>query len=640
MKFAPSGYYVESYVKCANCGLLIFKDQLDRTIDGAPKLFCSSWCADWFEARACGGDLDALGRSPALRQEPSVSGDWDVVTMNIMESAMISICREMGISMMKTAYSTIFNEGLDFTCGLASPEGELIAVAEYCPSMIGGMPLIIKTIVQEIPLKDFEPGDVIMHNDPHRGGLHLPEHTLIKPFYLDGELLGFAVCIGHVAEIGGAVPGAFNGEATEVFQEGLCVPPVKIKVRGEDNRDVWRLLLANVRTPRYNFGDFRAMIGAVDLGERRMIELIRKYGVGAFRKTCRDLLDYAERRMRAEIAAFPDGRYSFEDVVENDGITADRHVIHVDVHVAGDQFIADFTGTAPQTRGPINCTLAVAMGATYNAVLHMTDPSIPRNSGAFRPIRIIAPPGTLANVNHPAPEVAGNTEVHPRFCGIIFGAMAQCVPDRVMASEANTGGNFVFGGTHPDTGEYFVCYDVMYGGWGGRREADGNDTVVTINGNCRHNPTEVFETRYPWRVETFALTPDSGGAGRRRGGLGFTRTLLATAGEMTVSQCTDHHEVPPWALDGGQPGGLGATEILTGGSGAWRTMKEAFGKASSSKFARVTVKKGDRVRITVPGGGGFGDPALRERELVEEDLREGYVSPRSAAENYKLQPNQ
>ncbi|MGE4248986.1 MAG: hydantoinase B/oxoprolinase family protein [Parvibaculaceae bacterium] len=635
MKFSTSGYHVERYVKCANCGKLIFAGGIARDVTGASARFCSQWCIDWLVAR----EARQFDRLPdGATERAATDARWDVVTMNIVESAMISICREMGISMMKTAYSTIFNEGLDFTCGLADRDGELIAVAEYCPSMIGGMPLIIKTIVQEIPLEEFQPGDIVMHNDPHRGGLHLPEHTLIKPIFIADELVGFSVCIGHVAEIGGAVPGAFNGEATEIFQEGLVVPPVKIKVRGEDNRDVWKLVLANVRTPRYNYGDLRAMIGAVDLGERRMIDLIRKYGIETFRTTCRDLLDYAERRMRAEIASFPDGRYGFDDVVENDGIEARQYRIHVDVHVRGDEFIADFTGSDPQARGPINCTLAVAMGATYNAVLHMTDPSIPRNSGAFRPIRILAPPGTIANVNHPAPEVAGNTEVHPRFCGVIFGAMAQCVPERVMASEANTGGNFVFGGVDPENGEYFVCYDVMYGGWGGRAEADGNNTVVTINGNCRHNPTEVFETRYPWRVETFALTQDSGGAGRHRGGLGFSRTLLATSVDMTVSQCTDHHEVPPWALFGGKPGGLGSTLIRHEGTKDWRTVKEAFNKASSSKFARVTVRPGDRVRITVPGGGGFGDPRSRNPGLIENDLAEGYISRRKAMEDYGYAP--
>jgi len=629
MRLSQNGLYVEEYRKCRNCGRLVFDDGI-RATDGA--LMCSDWCVVWSALRAEGqpGPRPSAGEPPRTM---SSAADWDMVTMSVIDSAMVSICREMGISMMKTSYSTIFNEGLDFTCALALASGELIAVADFCPSMIGGMPLIISTIIKEMGLSAFHEGDVIIHNDPHRGGLHLPEHTLIKPFFIDGEVAGFAACIGHIAEIGGAVPGAFNGEATEIFQEGLRVPPVKIKDRGVDNNDVWKLMLANVRTPRYNYGDLRAMIGAVELGERRIRELIGKYGKDVFARSCRDLMDYSERRMRAELAGFADGRYSFEDTVEDDGIEAKPYRIHVDVHVMGDEIVADFTGTAQQAKGPINATLGVAMGATYNAFLHLTDPSIPKNSGAFRPLRVIAPPGTIANVDFPAPEVAGNTEVHPRFAGIILGAMASCAPDRVMASEAGTGGNFVFGGVHPDHEEYFVCYDVIYGGWGARADADGNDTVVAINGNCRMNPTEVFETRYPWIVEECALIPDSGGAGRHRGGLGFRRTLLARA-DMTASQCTDHHIIPPWALFGGCEGSRGATLIRFAEAPDWRSVSDAFGKVSSSKYARIAIRSGDRVRIEVPGGGGFGDPANRSPEALAEDVAEGFVTRAAARRDY------
>ncbi len=432
----------------------------------------------------------------------------DMVTMNILDSSMVSICREMGILLMKTSYSTIFNEGLDFTCGLADTNGDMLAVAEFCPAQIGGMPLLMKTCAQEIPFHTIDEGDVILHNDPYRGGLHLPEHTFFKPFYVDGELMGFAVCIGHVAEVGGMVPGGFAGEATEIFHEGLRVPPIKIKKRGQDVDEVWKLLLANVRTPRHNYGDYRAMIGAVDLGERRVGELIRKYGKDVFKQTCTDLMDYSERRMRAEIAAFPDGRYSFEDWVENDGIEEKPYRLQVEIFVQGDELVADYRGSSLQARGPINATLGVTLGATYNALLHMTDPSIPKNSGCFRPIRVVAPPGLVVNVNYPGPSVAGNTETHPRLAGIVLGAMSQCAPDRVMAAESGTGGNFVFGGFHPDYDEYYACYDLMSGGWGGRAHADGNDAVICINGNCRFNPTEVFETRFPWRVEEFSLVQE------------------------------------------------------------------------------------------------------------------------------------
>lgn len=558
----------------------------------------------------------------------------DMVTMTILDSSMVSICREMGILLMKTSYSTIFNEGLDFTCGLADTNGDMIAVAEFCPAQIGGMPLLMKTCAQEIPFDTLEEGDVILHNDPYRGGLHVPEHTFFKPFYVDGELMGFAVCIGHVAEVGGMVPGAFAGEATEIFHEGLRVPPVKIKKRGQDVEEVWKLLLANVRTPRYNYGDYRAMIGALDLGERRICALIRKYGKQVFKQTCGDLMDYSERRMRSEIAAFPDGRYSFEDWVENDGIEEKPYRLHVEIFVQGDELIADYRASSLQARGPINATLGVTMSATYNALLHLTDPSIPKNSGCFRPIRVVAPPGLVVNVDYPGPEVAGNTETHPRLAGIVMGAMAQCIPERVMAAESGTGGNFVFGGYHPEYDEFYACYDLMSGGWGGRAHADGNDAVICINGNCRFNPTEVFETRFPWRVEDFSLVQDSGGAGAHRGGLGFRRTLRAVNAEITASQCTDRHRVQTWSLFGGKGGANGATLFKRGGSSDWLTAKQAFGKVSTSKYANIRLMPDDRVRISVSGGGGFGDPKQRDRALIEEDLREGYISTEGARRDY------
>jgi N-methylhydantoinase B/oxoprolinase/acetone carboxylase alpha subunit len=559
---------------------------------------------------------------------------FDMVTMNIIDSTMVSICREMGIVLMKTSYSTIFNEGLDFTCALTDTEGNMIAVAEFCPAQIGGMPLLIKTCAQEIPLATLDEGDVIIHNDPYRGGLHVPEHTLFKPFFVDGELMGFCVAIGHIAEVGGMVPGGFAGEATEIFHEGFRVPPIKIKKRGRDVPEVWKLMLANVRTPRHNHGDLRAMIGALDTGEKRIAELVHKYGKAVFRKTCADLMDYAERRMRHEIAAFPDGHYSFEDWVENDGIEDKPHRLFVTVHVQGDEMVVDFTGSAPQAKGPINATLGVAWSATYNAVFHLTDPTIPKNSGCFRPVRVLAEPGTVTNVDYPAPEVAGNTETHPRLAAIVIGALAQCVPERVMAAESGTGGNFVFGGEHPEHDEYYACYDLMSGGWGGRAYADGNDAVIAINGNCRFNPTEVFETRFPFVVETYALLPDSAGAGAHRGGLGFQKTLRAVAPEITASQCTDRHKVKTWALFGGGQGRNGATLFQQQGRSDWRTTVDAYGKRSSSKFSNIALHAGDRVRLEVSGGGGYGDPKTRERALVEEDLREGYVTPAAARRLY------
>lgn len=562
----------------------------------------------------------------------------DFVTMNILESSMVSLCKEMGIVLMKTSYSTIFNEALDFTCGLADMNGDMIAVADYCPAQIGGMPLLVKSCLKEIPIGEIEEGDVILHNDPYRGGLHTPEHTFFKPIFVDGEIMGFAVAIGHIAEVGGMAPGGFCGEATEIFQEGLRIPPVKIKKRGKDNIEVWKLLLANVRTPRVNYGDLRALIAAVDLGEKQMTQIYKKYGKEKIKETVNDLLLYSERRMRAELEAIPDGIYAFSDKIESDGIDADRtYTVAVEVHKRGGEIIVDYHGSSPQASGPINATLGVATSAAYNAVLHMTDPTIPRNSGCFRPIRVMAPPGTIVNVDFPAPEVGGNTETHPRIVGTILGAMAPAVPNRVMAAEGATHCNFVFGGVDADTKEFFACYDLEAVGWGGRAFADGNDGVDSINGNCRITPVEVYETRFPWRIESLAFNVDAGGAGEYRGGAGYTKQMLCLNDEIICSQMTDRHLLAPWGLNGGTEGGVGATLVMKNGREDWQTMREAYGKASTSRYSNVSIRRGDRVRLVTPGGGGYGDPAKRDPAAVAEDVREGYVSKAAAQKHYGYQ---
>ena len=364
MRFSSNGYYVEKYVKCDNCGMLIYGAGIAGTRHARSALFCSDWCVEWSALKKTGRDdirlpivQPALPTEQARKPQPERTVPVDMVMANILDSTMVSVCREMGILLMKTSYSTIFNEGLDFTCALADAKGDMIACAEFCPTMIGGMPLLIKTCAQEIPFDTLKEGDVLLHNDPLSRRLHCPEHTFFKPFFVDGELLGFAVCIGHIAEIGGMVPGAFCGEATEIFHEGLRVPPVKIKKQGVDVEEVWKLLLANVRTPRQNYGDLRAMIGSVDLGVERIGQIVRKYGKEVFRQTCEDLMDYSERRMRAELSAFPDGMYSFEDVIENDGITRTQYTVAVDLHVQGDELVADFSRSSRQARGPINATL-------------------------------------------------------------------------------------------------------------------------------------------------------------------------------------------------------------------------------------------------------------------------------------------
>jgi N-methylhydantoinase B/oxoprolinase/acetone carboxylase alpha subunit len=559
----------------------------------------------------------------------------DYVTLNIVSSVLNSICRDMGVTLMRTSYSTIFSESLDFACALALPNGELIATADFCPSMIGGLPLLLRSFVKEIAFDELREGDVLVHNDPYRGGLHTPEHTFIKPIFVDGELVGLALSIGHVCEVGGMAPAGFAAEATEVFHEGIRVPPVKIRREGKDVPDVWRMMLANVRTPRYNLGDFRALIAATDLGERRLAALVRKHGKDAFGAIVDQLMAYSERRMRAEIAKIPDGRYQFEDFMDDDGRDDKEFRVAITVFVQGDEIIVDYHGSDPQARGPINTTLGVSTGAAYNAILQLTDSTIPKNSGCFRSIRVLAPPGTIVNVDYPGPSVGGNTETHIRLAYGVMGALAPVLKDRCVATDGSSHSNFLFGGKDPRSGEFFCCYDLTSVGWGGRSFADGNDALSAINGNCPHTPVEVFEFRYPWHMEEYALVQDSGGAGRYRGGLGIRKTMRSCDAEMTFSYLSDRHRRAPWGLHGGLPGGKSQLLIERGGSEEWVTVAQAFNKVSPSKFANVPIHPGERIRIVSPAGGGWGLPQERDRAAVEEDVREGYVSAERAAALYE-----
>lgn len=558
----------------------------------------------------------------------------DMVALSILDSRLVQIAREMGITLMKTSYSTIFNEGLDFSCGLGDPQGNLIGSAEFNPSQIGGLPLVMRTCIEEIPLESLEDGDVIVHNDPYRGGMHTPEHSFIKPVFVDGELVAFAVSVGHVAEVGGMVPGGFAGEATEIFHEGLRVPPVKIRRRGEDVADVWKLMLANYRTPRQNYGDFRALISSVDTGAERLAELVHEHGVAGFRRLVAQLMDYAEARMRAEIRAIPDGVYSFEDTMEDDGIMDRPSTIAVDVFVQGEEVVVDFHRTDAQARGPINAVLSVARSASYNAILHLTDPSIPKNSGAWRPIRVVAPPGRVVNCDYPAPEVGGNTETHIRIAYTVIGALSRALPERAIASDGGTHSNFLFGAHDPRSDEYVVCYDFSGAGWGARAFADGNNAVNCINGNSRMSPVEVFETRFPWLVEQLRLVPDTGGPGRFRGGLALEKDMVARGADITVSAMADRHKTPPFGLFGGRPGRLGAFLVDRGARNEWRDFCADSGKRSPSKFANVVIKDGDRVRIRTPGGGGYGPVGQRDPALVDQDLAEGWITPLGAVFDY------
>lgn len=561
----------------------------------------------------------------------------DPVTLTVMNNAFVNICREMGITMMRTAFSPIFNEGLDFSCVLFDRHANLIGQAEFCPAQIAAAVYATRWTIEELGVEAFEPGDIVLHNDPYRGGTHMPEHLVLKPVFHEGHLVGFLANIGHLAEIGGKAVGSFASDATEIFQEGLRLPPVKIMKRGEHDMEIWRILMTNHRTPRNTWGDINAQIGSLHVSERSFLSLIDRYGRETVEQAATELLDYSERWMRNEITAIPDGSYSFTGQQEDDGVVDQPVTYHVEVTVKGDELIVDWTGTDPQTLGPINATYAVIAGAVYNAVFHLTNANIPKNHGAYRPIRIIAPPGSAVNVMYPRPCVAGNTESHAKLADMVIAALAPALPDRVAAGEGGTACNFLFGGVHPKTGDFYANYHLEGGGWGATSYQDGNDAIIVKNGNCRNTPVEIFETRYPLRTIKYELIPDSGGAGRQRGGLGTRRIMRVTEGaEITANALLDRTKpgFGAWGIDGGGIGGRAAIRVKQRGDTEFRTFSEVFGTRSPSKFTNVTLREGDEVLIDSPGGGGYGDPHGRDHGQIERDLFEGFVSPERARELY------
>jgi N-methylhydantoinase B/oxoprolinase/acetone carboxylase alpha subunit len=542
--------------------------------------------------------------------------------------------------MSRAAYSPILSEGFDFSCALFDSQAEMVAQAEFNPVHLGSMPYAVEWSIKEIGVENLEPGDVILHNDSFRGGTHLTDFTMMAPVFYDGVLVAIPAVRGHQIDIGGSAPGGFPGDATEVFQEGIRCPPIKIHRAGVEATDVWKLLLANVRLPRVVHGDFRAMFGAIKVAERRVIEYCEKYGVEVFAQAHADIKDYSERRMRAEIAKLPDGVYEAEDFLDDDGIAPGRIRIACRLIIDGDVVVTDFLGTDPQCRGPVNATFGVTASQVYTVLFQMTDPRMPSNHGAFRPIKIFAPPGTMVNANYPAAVFGGNTETSSRIMDVLHRCFAQAVPERAIGGCFGTCHNFTAGSRHPEEGDYSIIYVYHEGGWGGRVSGDGLTAEINPVGNDKNQPVEIFESHFPWLYEEYSLNEDSAGAGQTRGGLGIRQRMRLLSEEGVINLISERFELPP-------TGALGGTSPRPSPCGHYNDFRlkrptdedfvhvtEAFGTVSPSKFARKVIPKGTIVENVTIGGGGYGDPFTRDPEAVRDDVRDGYVSRQAAKELY------
>jgi N-methylhydantoinase B len=558
----------------------------------------------------------------------------DPITLSVTANFLRTLTEEMGQSLQATAYSCVFSEALDFSCAVFDDTGDLIGQGNFIPSQLAATTFAVKEIQRQFGADGLAPGDIVLHNDPFSGMNHLPEHMVLRGVFLDEKLVGYVACIGHMAEVGGLAAGGFPGDAQEVFHEGLRLPPVRLVKRGELDRDLWAVILANGRTPRVMAGDLRAMMGVLTVGERRLIELVRRHGVARYREIVGAIKDYSERRMRAVISEIPDGTYTASElIIDNDGWVDEPSRVTVAVTVDGDELHVDFAGSDPQCRGACNSTEVATICAAYNALMYLADSEIPVNDGRYRPIRVSAPSGTVVNADFPASTVGGNSEVHPSLVALIWRALADAVPDGLGASGGATWMLASFGGTDRGTGDMYSGLFIEMQGWGGHSRADGWNAVGANNGNCPLTPVEIYESRYPLHHHSYGLDEGSGGAGRYRGGLGTVRVVELTD-ELTLSCYHSAERMLPWGLRGGGPGTVSSLRVKCPGDDGFSSFKERFGVRCASKFTNVRLVRGTVLELKVGGGGGYGNPAERAPEAIARDLLDGYYDEDAVAGAY------
>lgn len=523
----------------------------------------------------------------------------DPITLEVLRHALAGVAEEMNGSLIRSAYSPNIKERRDCSSALFTPEGEVVAQAESIPVHLGAMPFSVRAAVAAV--RDWREGDVVVLNDPYLGGAHLPDITFVAPAFANGALVALVACRAHHADIGGGAPGSLTPTARDIYGEGLRIPPIRLWRGGNLDEDLQRLLLQNVRTPEERWGDLRAQGAACATGIARLRDLVARYGVESLREGMRAVLDYSERRTRAAISSLPRGTAEFVDYLDDDGAGGGPLPVRVRVEVRGDTVRVDFSGSAPQVRGPVNAVLAVTASAVYFSLRALTDPTIPPNAGCYRPVEIVAPEGTIVNPRPPAPVAGGNLETSQRIVDAVLGAFAQLVPDRVPAASQGTMNNIAVGGSDPRTGQPYTLYETIGGGSGARPDGDGVDGVHTGMTNTLNTPVEALELAYPLRVERYELRPGTGGRGRFRGGWGIRRDLTPLGHIAHVSLLTDRRRTRPYGLAGGEPGAPGENVLIRGGEEIVLPGK-----------AELDLHPGEILSVRTPGGGGYGAPAREE----------------------------
>ena len=550
----------------------------------------------------------------------------DPITLEVLRHRFFAIAEEMGAALIRTAYSTNIKDRRDASCALFDRHGETIAQAEHIPIHLGVLPWGVKGALQHIDIDALQPGDAILHNDPYIGGTHTPDLILFVPIFYEGQLVAFAANLAHHIDIGGMVPGSLSPRATEIFQEGIRFPPVKIRKGGVLDEEILAIHHHNVRTAYEGQGDLLSQLAANHVGERRFVEMCDEFGLATVQEGIIALADYCERRMQAELQAIPDGTYHFCDVMDSDGVGDDPVKICVRIDVAGDHLRFDFSGSSPQTRGPVNAVRPMTLSSVYYAVKAITDSTIPPNAGTFRGLEVYTPEGTVVNARFPAPTGQGNSVTCQRIVDVLLGALAQAVPERVCAACTGSMNGIHIGGFDQANARYFSHVETYGGGYGATVDGDGESGVHTHMTNTRNAPVEVIEAVLPVKVESYALVSDSEGPGQYRGGFGIRRVFRIEADEIHGTTSTDRTVSGPWGLAGGQSA-QGPQHRLVRANGDEITLP------AKAAFALAT---GDLFVVETAGGGGWGDVQQRDPQAVRVDVAEELISPERASRVYGI----
>ncbi|MCH2394398.1 hydantoinase B/oxoprolinase family protein [Oceanibaculum sp.] len=556
------------------------------------------------------------------------AGALDPVTLTVIQAGLQQVCNEMDLAFQRAAFSPVISETLDRSDGIYRREtGELIAQGDTgLPVFVGTMQFSTQAVIQRA--RNPQPGDVYIVNDPYLGGTHLMDVKFVRPFFYKGQLWAWLANTGHWPDFGGMVPGGFSAKATEVEQEGLRLPPVKLFKQGEIDEEILSIIFSNIRIADQRIGDVKAQAAALAVGDRRLSALLDRYGADTVDAAIVELKSRAEQQMRAKIATIPDGTYEGTAYVDSDGVVDEPLKIAMKVRKEGTDLHFDMAGSSPPCQGPMNSVLATTKSSIYLAMKHIF-PDVPINAGTFAPLHIADPDGTFLYAKYPRPVSGCAAEVSQRIAEAVFDAIAQAIPDRLFGAPAGTSGNFALGGHDPATGKNYVLYLISGGGYGGSLEIDGLSNGCSTIGISKTTPLEVVEQRYPILFEEYSLAEGSGGAGTHRGGFGVNYKVRIARGQARASFVMDHGRTGPNGARGGEEGGRNAVRIRYADG-------RVYDPPHLSKDQDIRIAEGDSVEVTTPGGGGYGDPMQRDPADVAHDVQRGYYTPAEAERRFAV----